>query len=306
MLDKVRYCNGQFGLATSGGLVLVHGGAGSQDPRGSALATASAVIEAIAKRGAEQLAAGTAGMAVVAQCLRELELAPEFNAGLGAALQADGEARLTAAVMNGPEQMLSGVMGLEGAIHPSVLAMALQHQKTRVMGPPGTAALAMEAGLERCSPVTPERRARWEAARLANETHDQDTVGCVVVTAAGDLFCGTSTGGRGFERPGRVSDAATAAGTYASKFAAVSATGVGEEIVDDGLAVRLETRVRDGMDLPTASELCLQEAHSRGRSYGWIALSHTGAWNIAWTTDAMTYAGAAANHGVFVSSRELL
>ena len=51
------------------------------------------------------------------------------------------------------------------------------------------------------------------------------------------LAAGTSTGGRGFEYPG-VTDSATVAGNYASRFAAISATGIGEEIVDDALAAR--------------------------------------------------------------------
>jgi L-asparaginase len=260
------------------------------------------VIEAIAARAAKALAAGTPGLEVVRQCLQELESEPCFNAGLGAALQADGKARLTAAVMSGPGQVFSGVMGLEDAIHPSTLAILLQGKSTRVVCPPGTAELARRAGLKTQSPVTPERLARWEQARRENRPHDFDTVGCVVLTRDGCLFSGTSTGGRGFETPGRVSDAATAAGTYASAFAAVSATGIGEEIVDDGLAVRIETRVRDGISLQSAAARCFEEALAHKRGYGWIAAAANGAWNFSWTTEAMTFAGATATGGVFMSS----
>ena len=92
---------------------------------------------------------------------------------------------------------------------------------------------------------------------------------------------------------------------YASKFAAVSATGIGEEIVDDGLGVRLESRVRDGLSLEQASAKCFDEATARQRDYGWIALTARGAWNASWTTEAMTFAGASARDGVFVSSLKL-
>jgi L-asparaginase len=302
MLDKAPYCNGLFDPASSGGIVLLHGGAGAQDPRGAAHKNASRVIEGIAARGAKALADGASGLDVVRQCLFELEADPCFNAGRGAALQSDGQARLTAAVMSGPDQVFSGVMGLEGAIHPSLLALMLQGKSTRVVCPPGTAELARRAGLKHESPVTPERLARWEQAKKEGRPHDFDTVGCVVVTAKGELFAGTSTGGRGFEAPGRVSDAATVAGTYASAHAAVSATGIGEEIVDDGLALRIESRVRDGMALENASSKCFDEATSRERSYGWIAASSDGAWNFSWTTEAMTFAGATAKDGVFTSS----
>ncbi len=302
MLDKTAHCNGHLQLAASGGMVLLHGGAGLQDPRGPVHAAASKVIEGIALRGAKALLEGASGLVVIRQCLRELESESCFNAGFGAALQADGVARLTAAVMSGPEQVFSGVMGLEDSIHPSELALLLQGKSTRVVCPPGTADLARRAGLPRQSPVTPERLARWEQAKKENRPHDFDTVGCVVLTPDGKLYAGTSTGGRGFEAPGRVSDAATAAGTYASAFAAVSATGVGEEIVDDGLAVRIESRVRDGMSLESASAKCLAEAKARKRQYGWIAAAADGRWNFTWTTEAMTFAGAAAKGGLFVSS----
>ena len=303
MLDKISQCNGLFDPRVSGGSVLVHGGAGSQDPRGSAHIEASKLIEGIAARGAKALDGGASGLDVVKQCLFELESASCFNAGLGAALQSDGQARLTAAVMSGPGQIFSGVMGLEGAIHPSSLALMLQGKSTRVVCPPGTAELAKIAGLPHQSPITPERLARWEQAKKDQKPHDFDTVGCVVMTASGDLFCGTSTGGRGFESPGRVSDAATVAGTYASKYAAVSTTGIGEEIVDDGLAIRIEARVRDGATLESSSGKCFGEAKSRQRGYGWIALASDGAWNISWTTEAMTFAGATARSGLFISSQ---
>ena len=305
MLDKVPQCNGLFDPRECGGLLLVHGGAGSQDPRGAGHGAASKVIEGIAARGAKALAGGLSGLEVVRQILFDLECEPCFNAGLGAALQSDGQARLTAAVMSGQDQIFSGVMGLEGAIHPSTLALMLQGKSTRVVCPPGTAELARRAGLPAQSPITPERLIRWEQAKKEQRPHDFDTVGCVVVTADGQLFCGTSTGGRGFETPGRVSDAATVAGTYASKFAAVSATGIGEEIVDDGLGVRLESRVRDGLSLEQASAKCFDEATARQRDYGWIALTARGAWNASWTTEAMTFAGASARDGVFVSSLKL-
>ncbi len=303
MLDKIAQCNGLFDPRVSGGSVLVHGGAGSQDPRGSAHTEASKLIEGIAARGAKALDGGASGLDVVKQCLFELESTPCFNAGLGAALQSDGQARLTAAVMSGPGQIFSGVMGLEGAIHPSVLALMLQGKSTRVVCPPGTAELAKTAGLPHQSPITPERLVRWEQAKKDQKPHDFDTVGCVVMTASGDLFCGTSTGGRGFESPGRVSDAATVAGTYASKYAAVSTTGIGEEIVDDGLAIRIEARVRDGATLESSTGKCFDEAKSRQRGYGWIALASDGAWNISWTTEAMTFAGATARSGLFISSQ---
>src|SRR6185369_12145738 len=81
------------------------------------------------------------------------------------------------------------------------------------------------------------------------------TVGVVVLDQDGKLAAGTSTGGSAMNRPERVSDSATVAGNYASQFAAISCTGIGEEIVSDGVAVRLETRIRDGSSLESACDL---------------------------------------------------
>jgi asparaginase (EC 3.5.1.1) len=59
------------------------------------------------------------------------------------------------------------------------------------------------------------------------------TMGVVALDSEGQLAVGTSTGGKGFERIGRVSDSAMPAGNYATHHAAVSCTGIGEDIIDE-------------------------------------------------------------------------
>jgi L-asparaginase len=81
----------------------------------------------------------------------------------------------------------------------------------------------------------------------------------VALDIYGDLAAATSTGGKGFEVPGRVSDSATAAGNYSNSFAAVSCTGVGEDIVSGAIAVKIVTRVTDGLTLHNATEKTLDE-----------------------------------------------
>lgn len=99
-----------------------------------------------------------------------------------------------------------------------------------------------------------------------------------MLDASGEIAAATSTGGTAMSTPGRVSDSATVAGTFASAYAGVSCTGIGEEIVDDGLAVKIETRVRDGMGVVGSSEAALREALAAEREYGWIVLDRSGAW----------------------------
>ncbi|MGB3135996.1 MAG: isoaspartyl peptidase/L-asparaginase, partial [Nodosilinea sp.] len=106
------------------------------------------------------------------------------------------------------------------------------------------------------------------------------TIGVVVLDGEGHLAAGTSTGGKGLERLGRVSDSATPAGNYANSVAAVSCTGIGEDILDECLAARIVVRVTDGMAIAAALEKTFAEATANERDFGAIALSHQG--EIAW------------------------
>jgi L-asparaginase len=283
-----------------GPLVLLHGGAGPMDPTALGFAQAVTNLSAIGKRAQRMLARGARARDVASQCCYYMELDPIFNAGVGSALQADGVARLSAALMDGSRQRFSGVVGASYLSHPSSLSRLLQQRKARVLSEPGTQILARELGLPVNANLTARRSKRWFSALASGQYQPlaaseatrggpaMDTVGCLVRGARGELVAAASTGGRGFEYPGRVSDTCTVAGTYASKYAAVAATGVGEEIVDDALASRLETRVRDGMSLFAASDRCLREALERKRAYGWIALDRH-CWCVAHTTPSLPF-----------------
>ncbi|MFM7615817.1 MAG: isoaspartyl peptidase/L-asparaginase, partial [Synechococcales cyanobacterium] len=106
------------------------------------------------------------------------------------------------------------------------------------------------------------------------------TIGVVALDTQGKIAAGTSTGGKGFERIGRVSDSATPAGNYANGNAGVSCTGIGEDIIDECLAAKIVIRVTDGLSLVEAMEKSMAEAHQRGRDLGAIALDATG--TIVW------------------------
>jgi L-asparaginase len=270
-----------------GSLVLLHGGAGGQDPKAlDSVSRATAALKVIAAAACKDLDAGMDPMQVLTDVLAKLEDDPQFNAGTGSALQSDGQVRLTAALMDGERQSFSGVISCSFVKNPIILARHLQNRSSRVLTNPGSELLARDLGLPVTSNLTKDRIDDW-AKKVPGTSCD--TVGCVIRTNNGRILVGTSTGGRGFEFPGRVSDSGTVAGTYASKFAGISATGVGEEIVDDGLAVRLETRCRDGMTLEKAGRLAFNEAIARKRLYGWIAVDSEGFWNAAYTTAAMSY-----------------
>ncbi len=285
-----------------GAMVLLHGGAGTMDPRSpEALKSATEALRAFAKTAVASLGAGKDPMQVVVAALKALESDPQFNAGKGAALQSDGQARLTSALMNGLKGTFSGVISVSYTNHPSEIALRLQTHESRVMTNPGAELIARELGQKVESSLTPERVKNW-SDRLAKGEPFCDTVGCLVRTRDGHLYAGTSTGGRAFEFPGRVSDSATVAGTYCTSHAGVSATGTGEEIVDDALAARLETRRRDGASLEQASRLCFKEGKAKDRAYGWIAHDKDGHWAVAHLTPAMSFVVHGAEEGEVTSS----
>jgi L-asparaginase len=98
----------------------------------------------------------------------------------------------------------------------------------------------------------------------------------VALDVLGNLAAATSTGGKGFEIPGRVSDSATTAGNYANACAGVSCTGVGEDIVSGALASSIVTRVTDGMPLALATEKTFKELSPFNGFAGIIGISATG------------------------------
>jgi L-asparaginase len=269
-----------------GAFLMLHGGAGPMDPSETGILSATETLRRIASLVGER-ERGASNLSFAAALLSGLEDDEQFNAGYGSALQADGQARLSASLMDGESLSFSGVMSVSDVQNPSRLALNLQKSSSRVLTEPGALRLARRLGLPPANLVTEERFRRWLDQRTRNNPDGFDTVG--VVCSKDGLVAGTSTGGRGFEVPGRVSDSATVAGNYASPFAAISLTGIGEQIVDFGVAVRIETRVRDGMTLEQACRRTYDEALKLGHAYGWIAADRHGNWCVAHTTDQMTF-----------------
>jgi L-asparaginase len=278
-------------------VMLIHGGAGPMDADPELWERRRTFLRRLAESVWPEVSAGQPAVDAAAAIVERLEAAPAFNAGYGAVLQSDGLARLSASLMDGDRQKFSGVMLATHLLHPIRLALALQDRTESVLGPLGAQLLARELGIPPETPASPERARRWAEAleRRARPSGGFGTVGAVVLDAAGRLAAATSTGGGGCNFPERISDSATVAGNYASAWAAISCTGIGEQIVDDGLAVRLETRVRDGLSMVEASDRTYREAVDGQRQYGWIAVDRKGAWAMCRTTEAMLCAAMSAN-----------
>jgi L-asparaginase len=277
--------------------LILHGGAGRAmtDPtRFAPILTALHTIRAAI--WAELAAGASAEQAVVFGCTL-LEDEPLFNAGTGSVLQRDGQVRMSAALMSGTAQAISGVINVQRVQNPIKLALALQDQRDRILAADGAQELARALGVPLYDPITERRLQEWvreraahspaEAAEVASQTSRTGTIGVVALDAAGRLAAGTSTGGRGFEHIGRVSDAATPAGNYATAHAAISCTGIGEDILDECFAARIAVRVEDGAPLLDALARSIQGASARQRKLAAIALDAGGRIGFCKTTDLL-------------------
>jgi L-asparaginase len=262
--------------------LILHGGAGMARAK-SARDNIARALSDIASSVWPHIAAGGTALECAVLTVRMLEDNPLFNAGLGSKLQRDGRARLSAALMNGSAERFSGVINIEGVCNPILLAEKLQDERDRVLSGEGAIVRARELGLAMGELRTPEAIDRWKRA-IDGEC---GTVGAVVLDLAGDIAAATSTGGRGMERIGRVSDSATVAGNFASSAGGVSCTGIGEDIVDGALAARLVSALDNGQTLESASRLMQTKMQQRGWRAGLIALDATGQWSAIHTTEIL-------------------
>lgn len=196
-----------------------------------------------------------------------------FNAGIGSQIQRDGKIRMSASLMDGVTQKFSGVINIEDVKNPIHIAKLLLSEDDRVLGGEGALQYARTHRFPYFSTETKQRRKEYEEKA---STVGLGTVGCVALDRTGNLAAATSTGGKGFEIPGRISDSATVAGNYANASCGISCTGVGEDIVSGAIAAKIATRVTDGLSLQEACEKTFQELKPYDGFAGAIAIDSEG------------------------------
>lgn len=253
--------------------VIIHGGFFSESSQSheTKVAKQQALLR-IAKASYEYMKTHTAVETVVyaVSLLEDDEL---FNAGIGSQIQGDGKIRMSASLMDGETQKFSGVINIEDVKNPIQVAQKLMPFDDRVLGGEGATNFARQHGFEVFSTEIPQRRAEYQAKLKSNGS---GTVGCVAIDKNGKLAAATSTGGKGFEIPGRISDSATVAGNYANALCAVSLTGVGEDIVSNATAAKIVTRVTDGFSLQDAFAKTFDELKPYDGFAGAIAIDSRG------------------------------
>jgi L-asparaginase len=235
-------------------LLLIHGGAGtkalSEKRRQAYVESLRRILEQVYP----SLARGGSAVTAVVRAVELLENDPLYNAGLGSKIQSDGKIRMSASLMDGQHLRFSGCVNVEGVKNPIRLAKLLQSRHDRVLAEAGARQFAREAGLQFASPFTPRARAEFKRRRQRKS----GTVGAVALDRKHHLAAATSTGGRGFEYPHRVSDTPTVAANFANRLGAISATGVGEQIVEHAVAARICALLEANLSLVAATQRVLR------------------------------------------------
>jgi L-asparaginase len=253
--------------------IIIHGGFFSESSTNheTKVAKQQALLR-IAKAAHEFLETHSA-LETVVHAVSLLEDDELFNAGIGSQIQSDGKIRMSASVMDGDTQKFSGVINIEEVKNPILVAQKLLNYDDKVLGGSGATHFARKNGFEQYVTETPQRRSEYEAKLKSTGS---GTVGCVALDKNGKLAAATSTGGKGFEMPGRISDSATVAGNYANEFCGVSLTGVGEDIVSNATAAKIVTRITDGFSIKDAFSKTFNELKPYDGFAGAIAIDSKG------------------------------
>ncbi len=250
--------------------LIIHGGAGNL-PKKDVEQKKRAIAD-IHQKSFEYLKKHSA-LEAVSFAVTLLEDCPYFNAGTGSKLQSDGVARMSASIMDGKTQTFSAVLNIEKVRNPIQVAFLLRTEKDRILAGNYATQFARSHGFLEYDPVTETSLKEWQEKSNGSP---MGTVGAVALDAKGRLASATSTGGKGFERVGRVSDTPMPAGNYANRYAAVSCTGIGEDIIDESMASKIVLRVTDGMTLAAAFKKSFKEAKALKHEIGAIGIDYKG------------------------------
>jgi len=223
--------------------------------------------------------------------VRTLEDNPLFNAGIGAALNADGFIEHDAAVMEGRNLRAGAVAAVRDIRHPVDLARAvLEDGRHVLLVGDGASRFAVQAGVERADPklfMVERRREQLEAWRRG----EGDTVGALAFVD-GHLAAAVSTGGYTGKLPGRVGDSPIpGAGIYADdERGAAVCTGAGEGFMRL-LVAKLAVDLMEDDDSATAAAAAVRLLGERvGGRGGLITIDRSGAAGAAFNTEWMPWA----------------
>jgi beta-aspartyl-peptidase (threonine type) len=284
----------------------IHGGCGTlpkAEMTEAEWAEARADLARSLRAGWTILAKGGGAVDAVEAAVVVMEESPHFNAGHGAAFNAEAEHELDASIMDGATLAAGALCAVRRIRNPVTAAKALMRRGDPLLlaGPAGDAFAQAEglAMVENGWFSTERRRKNLAAMKArelagtageASEAEKHGTVGAVARDAAGHLAAATSTGGYTNKPPGRVGDSPIiGAGTYARDGrCAVSGTGKGEFFMRYCVGHEIASLVGyAGLPLPTAAERVVAELTAHGIGAGLVAVGADGTIVAPYNSDGM-------------------
>jgi L-asparaginase / beta-aspartyl-peptidase len=275
-------------------VVLVHGGAGQWEDADHA-SVLDGIHEAVAQAW-ELLRDGASALDTVERAVSVLEDHPLFDAGVGSFLNAAGEVEMDALIADGNTLRFGAVAAVRHIRNPISLAkLILTETKHRFFVGDGAELLAQQHGVELVPNIefVTEANLNDFRQRRAQESVEKHlgTVGAVCLDQQGHVASATSTGGSRHKPKGRVGDTPVmGAGGYADdRQGAVSATGVGEDILRFLLSKVVADNMTDIVDAEEACHLSIGQMAERMSSpeVGLIAVDFKGRIGAAHTTPFM-------------------
>ncbi len=265
--------------------LIIHGGAGRLEGKVATKEQYRVGLQEALHPAYETLVEEGARAAVL-HAIRLLESDPIFNAGTGSKLQRDGRVRMSAALMDSVDSIFSGVINIYDVEHPISVADSLRGEVHHLLSGNEATEYARRKGFPFHDPITMSRFIEYRKALKNREKFG--TVGAVALDENGIVCAGTSTGGIGNETPGRVSDSASVAGTYADDVGGVSCTGKGEHIINQAVAAQVIYRLKDGIPLKTILLDLMKEGASRNHEFGLISLDRNGRFGVRSTKSSIS------------------
>lgn len=256
--------------------LIIHGGCGAREDASTPFSSYHEHLLPIIKSSYAYLLECNDAIDGALFAARLLEDDPVFNAGTGSRVQQDGQIRMSASIMDSKNNKFAGVINIQDVQHPIDVAYKLMAQHHSILGGPEATSFAHnKLKLPKYNPMTEKRYQEY----LELKKGLTGTIGVVALDDNGIICAITSTGGAGFEVPGRVGDSPTVAGNFATSHMGISCTGIGEHIINQAVAAKTSTRVLDGMDLSVAAKKAIAESEVLGDYVGLIAIDKNG--NIA-------------------------
>lgn len=285
----------------------IHGGCGVMaklDLSEEEWAAARADLHRSLKAGWAVLSTGGSALDAVQAAVVVMEDSPHFNAGYGAALNANGEHELDASIMDGRTLEAGAVTLVRRIRNPIKAARRVMEKGDAVLlGGKGADEFAQAEGLDMVEPdyFTTERRVKALTAMKAHaaagtavkasEAEKHGTVGAVALDGAGHLAAATSTGGYNNKPAGRIGDTPiVGAGTYARDgICAVSGTGKGEFFIRHAVGHEVASRMNYlGEDLEQAAgKVIMGDLKPHNIGAGLVAVAADGSIAAPYNTDGM-------------------